>query len=891
MAIDPHFPTNPYSILDPDIRWYPGDEDINSIGRDKLIPPLVHKIRIGVNKWRSNNYEGASWVSRALLAYWFDLEHYNTQSDSQPFSWYFAQREAVESAIWLYEVVKAHDSCQLLSFDSSGLLQKEHFKEDWPRYVMKLATGSGKTKVLSLLITWCYFHKKYEANSNLSLNFLVVAPNIIVLDRLKVDFDGLKIFHQDPLLPYNGYLGKNWQDDFNPAVHIQDEVGNISDNGNIFLTNVHRLFLPKQADPSTEDIDTTDYFLGPKPPNKTSSVIDLGELIRQVPDLVVLNDEAHHIHDDSLAWFTTIQDIHAGLLKRGHKLSIQFDVTATPRHANGAIFANTISDYPLCEAIFQGVVKHPVIPDDASMAKLQEKTSDDFVERYEDHINLGYEEWKKVYNQQLLMGKKAILFIMTDETKSCDQIKEYLEGTYPEFKGAVLVIHTKRNGDITEGNKNDLDELRKASREIDKPDSPYKVIVSVLMLREGWDVKNVTTIVGLRAYSASSKILPEQTLGRGLRRMYRDKTIGEEPKLSVIGTEKFIDFVKKIKSEGVELDYKPMGINTPPKGPIVITVDENKSERKDLQIVLPKLTRRMQRNLRNLNDLDPANIISNKIKLKEFSKNEQRQIIFRDINTEEISHTTSMPTLIIPDYHRALHFFSHTIMNDLRMVGGSDILFEKLKIFIESHLFENPADLTDLNVITNLSENSVRKLIIESFKTAINKLTVSDSGTSEIKDSIYVNKTRPFQVASTDFIFTPKKSTFTKIACDNKFELEFAKFLDSCDDIMAFEKNTDAMGFFLDYRNQDGGIANYYPDFIVKKDLNEYWIIELKGREGAEDDKKRERLIQWCCDATQQDKNKIRYNSMFIQENKWERYRPRNFCSLIAMYHDQEDAT
>ncbi|WP_115702525.1 DEAD/DEAH box helicase [Legionella sainthelensi] len=888
MAIHPDFPNNPYSILDPNIRWFPGDQDINNVGHDKLIPPLVHKIRTSVNQWRNNNYEGASWVTRALLTYWFELNHYTENSNNQvSFKWYFAQREAVESAIWLYEITKARNPSQLLSFDSSGLLQKEHFKEDWPRYVMKLATGSGKTKVLSLLITWCYFHKKYEALSDLSLNFLVVAPNIIVLDRLKVDFDGLQIFHQDPLLPYNGYLGKNWQDDFNPAVHIQDEVGNISDNGNIYLTNVHRLFLPKQTNPSIEDIDATDYFLGAKPPTKTTSVIDLGELIRKVPDLVILNDEAHHIHDESLTWFTTIKDIHTGLVERGHKLSVQFDVTATPRHANGAIFANTISDYPLCEAIYQGVVKHPVIPDDASMAKLQEKTSDEFVERYEDHINLGYVEWKKVYDQQLIMGKKAVLFIMTDETKSCDQIKEYLESTYPEFKGAVLVIHTKRNGDINEGLKSDLDELRKASREIDRPDNPYKVIVSVLMLREGWDVKNVTTIVGLRSYSASSKILPEQTLGRGRRRMYREKSIGEEPKLSVIGTEKFIDFVKKIKSEGVELDYKPMGVNTPPKAPIVITVDDNKKMNKDLEIVLPKLTRRMQRNLKNLNELNPTNIISNKIKLKKFSENEQRQIIFRDINTEEISHTTDMPTLIIPDYHRALHFFTHTIMSDLRMVGGSDILFEKLKIFIECNLFETRVDLDDLNVITNLSENSVRKLIIEGFKKAINMLTVSDSGTSEIRDTICVSKTRPFQVSSSDFVIISKKSAFTKMACDNHFELNFAKFLDSCEDIMAFEKINDAMGFFLDYRNQEGGIANYYPDFIVKRNPKEYWIVELKGREGIDDIIKMERLEQWCRDATNQDKNEIIYNAMYIREDEWGRYRPRNFKALIDMYFNQ----
>jgi type III restriction enzyme len=94
------------------------------------------------------------------------------------------------------------------------------FDEDWPRYVLKMATGAGKTKVLSLLIAWSFFHKLYEADSTLARNFLVIAPNIIVLDRLRADFDGLKIFFNDPILPDNGHEGRNWRDDFpNHAPH------------------------------------------------------------------------------------------------------------------------------------------------------------------------------------------------------------------------------------------------------------------------------------------------------------------------------------------------------------------------------------------------------------------------------------------------------------------------------------------------------------------------------------------------------------------------------------------------------------------------------------------------------------------------------------------------
>ena len=98
-------------------------------------------------------------------------------------------------------------------------------------------------------------------------------------------------------------------------------------------------------------------------------------IIRDVEELAVFNDEAHHIHNPKMAWFKSIQDIHHRMLQKDRRLALQVDVTATPRHDNGAIFVQTVSDYPLVEAIHQNVVKHPVLPDAASRAKLHEATS------------------------------------------------------------------------------------------------------------------------------------------------------------------------------------------------------------------------------------------------------------------------------------------------------------------------------------------------------------------------------------------------------------------------------------------------------------------------------------------------------------------------------------
>ena len=118
--------------------------------------------------------------------------------------------------------------------------------------------------------------------------------------------------------------------------------------------------------------------------------------------MVIFNDEAHHIHDSKLSWFKSIGDIHNKLVQKNSKLSLQIDVTATPKHNNGAIFAQTISDYPLVEAITQNVVKRPVLPDEPSRNKLsevEESSEIEYTKKYSDFLNLGVVEWRKSFEQ------------------------------------------------------------------------------------------------------------------------------------------------------------------------------------------------------------------------------------------------------------------------------------------------------------------------------------------------------------------------------------------------------------------------------------------------------------------------------------------------------------
>jgi len=886
MALPPNFPESPHAILAPNERWEPGRGDLF-----EMLPPLVSRLREAVEQWRAGGYQGASQTSRSLLRWWFGEEHWQPGNGGamQQFRYYFAQQEAVETVLYLLEnpIHPVREPLDLLRFDSSGEVSTGRFDEDWRRFVIKMATGSGKTKVMSLLLAWSYFHKLYEPSSGMARNFLVIAPNIIVLDRLWRDFAGLRIFHADPVLPENGVDGRDWRSDFQLSVHRQDDVRAQRPTGNIFLTNIHRVYSGEDAPPSPDDADTTDYFLGKRPTGATTdSKVDLGAIVRDIDELAVFNDEAHHIHDKKLAWFAAIRDIHNRLLQRGGALSLQVDTSATPRHSDGGVFVQTVADYPLVEAISQNVVKHPVLPDAESRAKLVERQTVKYTERYADHLELGVVEWRKTRADHGKLGKKAILFVMTDDTKNCDEVAEYLGQTYEELEGRVLVIHTKRNGEISESatgrNLDELRELRRQANEIDGSDNPYQAIVSVMMLKEGWDVRNVTAIVGLRAYTAKSNILPEQTLGRGLRRMYPNST--EPEKLSVVGTPAFMDFVEEIEKQGVTLERVAMGAGAPGTLPMLIEVERGNPQKNlaQLDIALPELAPRLHRDYQRLDHLNPANFAHEKLPCRRIGDSASRTIVFHYAVTEEFSHTTELGAAHASDFRAALRFFARTLHTELRLVDSHALLYEKLKEFVRSHLFTEPVELEAENTLRNLAESSVTRLIIETFKREINQLLVQDRGglTAEIRRTLHVCDMQPFRTKRQEAL-APKKSAQNWITGDHSgLELRFAEFLDGCADIISFAKNYHAIGFRLDYINPEGEISSYTPDFLVKKSAAEVFIIETKGREDPKVPLQMQRLRQWCQDANAA-QSKLVFGFVYVEEERFAKYPPENFAALI----------
>jgi type III restriction enzyme len=881
---------SPFNILPPNERWAPTQSQMDAFQNayEKLLPPLVYKIRLAVAKWRDENYAGASDTTKSLLNFWFNQEHLIGQTK---FSFFFSQREAIESIVYLYEIANAKDKYELMKFDSSGRISTGMFDENWTRYVVKMATGAGKTKVMGLTLVWSYFHKLYEADSTLSKDFLVIAPNIIVLNRLRKDFDGLKMFFDEPFIPDNGFDDKDWKNNFQLTLHIQDDLKPITESGNIFLTNIHRVFFNEEP---VQSFETTFLGVKPKPDADTSKGLDLGKILRsdKIKNLVVLNDEAHHIHDSSLAWFKNIEDINNKLkLKTGNGISLQADYTATPRHNNGAIFVQTICDYPLVEAIKHNVVKSPVLPDEASRQKIQEKDSNDFVERYRDYIHLGYLEWEQQY-EELKNHKTPILFIMTMNTKEADQAAAFLEANYPKMKNSVLTIHTNKSGEIKESasskkDKEELEKLRKAADDIDKDHSPYKAVVSVLMLREGWDVRNVTTIVGLRPYGADSKILPEQTIGRGLRKMF---SLDTPEKLVIVGTPKFLEFVEELKTEGVEFQYSPMGKGTKGKSPVIVEVDkENPDKDLDkLDIPIPQMSPRIYREFKNLEFIDVSKLKNEKVALKKFSSDELKEIVFNDIEGN-LSHKTVFKDTV-PDYRNVIGFFTASILKDSRLVSGFNILYPKVESFIKYQLFNNEVELSDPQTLRNLSEVKPKEILRTTFKKAIDELTVTDKGTAEVKNYISLKLTKPKIAENQSFLLIPKKSVFNKIIVDNDFELEVASFLEGrFSDVIAYAKNTMGEGginFKIEYQAQDGNIREYYPDFFVKTGPNTFYILETKGREDLDDLLKIKRLVTWCKDINNA-QSEYTYTPVYVKQEKWDDLKNnlKSFQDLIEIFN------
>jgi type III restriction enzyme len=226
-------------------------------------------------------------------------------------------------------------------------------------------------------------------------------------------------------------------------------------------------------------------------------------------------------------------------------------------------------------------------------------------------------------------------------------------------------------------------------------------------------------------------------------------------------------------------------------------------------------------------------------------------------------------------------------MKDLRLVGGYDVLYGKVKAFVQTELFDGSVDLAHPNTLRNLSELVATKTLIEAFKKAINALTVQDKGDAQIRDTIKLRHTRPFVTKDQSYLL-PKKSVFNRIIGDQQFELLFASFLEDCNDVVSYAKNYLAVHFKLDYVNAEGDISNYYPDFFVKVADKRIVIVEVKGREDLDVPLKMQRLRQWCEDINRVQAD-VKYDFVYVDEKSFKKYKPTSFAKLMDAFREYKE--
>jgi type III restriction enzyme len=817
---------------------------------------LVNRLREAVDNWRNGGYPGASSVTQRLFQFWFEEDHILNGST---FKYYFGQREAVETVVYLFEIQKNHDLKPLINsfaeafkkdmftysiehqttmdggrqirryfpeLDSDGL--QDLPPENLRRYAFKMATGSGKTYVMAMVMVWSYFHRKMVRGSDLSTNFLIVAPNVIVYQRLEKDFASNKIFYDLPLIP------PEWQ--WNMKVILRGESTEPDPSGNLFLTNIQQIY--ESRDQEWTPSNAVDAILGRKPVKDIASYQrSMLERIKTLRDLVVMNDEAHHVHDEELVWYKTLMAIHESI---PNGLALWLDFSATPKDQNGTYYPWIICDYPLAQAVEDRIVKAPLIVHQVKRADPEKITKENVTDEYGEWLLAALERWKDHYKTYKALGPKPVLFIMAEKNAFADELGKWLVDKTNRTglkESEVLIIHTDSEGEIT---KADVEKAREVARDIDLPTNKTKVIVSVMMLREGWDVKNVSVVLGLRPFTSKAKILPEQAVGRGLRLMENispDRT----QTLEVLGTKAFEDFVRQLEMEGVGIKT----VTKPPAPPIKI---EPVQEKIKYDIAIP-LTRPVYlHDYKKLSSIDP-------LSLDPIYDSEELEEEFRiSLRMEFATTETEVHRAIIipgtpPLSQEILSSITNKVIAEAKLSNVFADLYPIVRTYVENKCFGQKIDLENEHIRNHLRTPMLQQGIAKYLGRKISELT-SEKREIEFEEVEFkLSDTQPFVWRRRHL--QCDHTIFNYVATYNDFESEFAKFLDRCTDILRFAALAEHFTRFrVDYLSPSGAIKFYYPDFVaVQKGKNGKqisWIIETKGQVYEAVAHKEVSIIDWC---------------------------------------------
>lgn len=839
--------------------------------------PLAQNIRERVDAWRNEGFPGVTKVTRDLLDYWTQ----RTFGDNELRPFFFCQLEAVETLIWLTEAPSAERVGIEIPNDGG----------DFVRWCTKMATGTGKTVVMSMLITWNILNKlKFKQDTRFSKNVLIVAPNLTVKSRLQV---------LDPNNPENFYKQFNI---------VPPHYANELRQGKVRIINWHMLDWADQAtlDKNKHKIKSVDKRKKIEISARVYAKQVLDDM-QKAENFIVINDEAHH------AWRVPAVSKTKGLKKDQIEATIWvsgldrlnksngilrcFDLSATPFAPSGgksgedALFEWIVSDFNLYDAIESGLVKTPrvvVKSDDKNLTpEMKSKLFHLYNEsEIKDNLQLknidaplppllvnAYmllgEDWLKTYNDWMAEGSQIppVMITVTNTTYSAQRIKnaflrkdiaidELADEKYLVEIDAKMMEAAEEPADsgLTEEaeEQGKLSNKRKAEIIREKVNTTGKVgkagqhlrnIVSVAMLTEGWDANNVTQIMGLRAFS--SQLLCEQVVGRGLRRASYD-----------VDTTTMLLKPEYVNVFGIPFSFLPFegdGTSTSSTGTtkpsILIQPDENKIghliEFPDIQAIQSVRKSKLELDWLQLPELtlnssivitkaDLEGIIEGKPTLKAYSEIELQELIARNrlqtIIFKVVAHLKS--TLIGRDWKSS----DYKYIGQLVELVESFILSDKLQV--QDHDFAKGTDKWKVLIMLQMGT------IIQHLS---HHLGIVNADRYEL---IFNNPHR--QIRSTQELqtwYTTKKfmnlekTHINFVVVDSKLEAIEAQIINDSSHVKSFVKN-DHLYFTIWYL-WEGVPRRYFPDFIIEMNNGKKLVLETKGHDDEQNRVKRQALARW----------------------------------------------
>ena len=873
-------------------------------------------------------------ITADLLNYWLG----DARCDQRKVNFHEGQRQAILNIIYLHEVLKSKtvlDHYEQIAPDlvpQLDLAQLAQQKYKIPKYAVKMATGTGKTWVMHALIIWQMLNALHEQqpSGRFTRNFLIVAPGLIVYERLKDAFCGRQkrgeesrdFQTNDYWLNQELFLPEMYREEVfsfiqNNTVTKEDGIGRkVTGNGLIALTNWHLFENETEEDGNDDSDDTAPAIvrdLLPLRPGKAAgndlNTIDgrvLGgtelEYLSQLSDIMVINDEAHHIHElkrngevEEVEWqkgLNAIAQPKGGRFMQVDFSATPFDTRGTGKNLTKHYFPHIVVDFDLPTAMRLGLVKTLLLDHRQELTDLD--TLDFHALRDERGKVTGLSDGQRVMLRAGLtkLRKLEADFLATDETKNpkmlvmCEDtnvspfVVDFLlgEGLNDED---VLRIDSDAKGNVKE---KEWEEVETRLFDLDHHKSP-KVIVSVLMLREGFDVNNICVIVPLRASNAP--ILLEQTIGRGLRLMWREPEyasikledrkrvlmLHKEPKtyidmLSIIEHPAFIKFYNELIEGGLAgIDSGDIGSGAGGAiGDIIRVGLKEGYEAYDMTwpVILHDAEEELQEITISPNDLPPFTAFSLET-LRHFLATDGETFVSQDVisKTQFGNYRVDANLFTAESYNEYLQKLLRIVtmrMDKERRKGGFPMIqidgariVALVDVYIRTRLFGepfNPFQGNDWKIL--LAKNGVvTQHIVGGLARAIFKMQMATTTTQAVVHKIAFSTVKVLRMRES-YSLPLQKTIYERVPYPSHgggLEKAFAQFIDKDSSVEAFLKIDETQHAFaiVYYIRNDGMLAPYHPDFIVKT-KDKVYIIETKGNDKIDDKNvrlKQQSTLQW----------------------------------------------